>query len=144
VMGIFSWSMRLERRKSHGAQVCHSCSRRVRSHPRRYTGPLICFLLISLGGRSKYSGISSLLSNSNSCENGTHSPRYVAWRSSRPLSLAIWALRQVQMLWPLPLIRRSEEREAPEVIPLRTLYHGLRWNTLSAVPQSFLYMRCQD
>ena len=134
---IFSWSMRLERRKSHGAQVCHSCSRRVRSHPRWYTG----FPLIALGGRSKYSGISSLLSNSNSCENGTHSPRYVAWRSSCPLSLAIWALRQV---WPLPLIRRSEKREAPEVIPLRTLYHGLRWNTLSAVPQSFLYMRRQD
>jgi len=124
--------MRLERRKSHGAQVCHSCSRRVRSHPRWYTGPLICFPLIALGG--KYSGISSLLSNSNSCENGTHSPRYVAWRSSRPLSLAIWALHQVQMLWLLPFIRRSEEREAPEVIPLRTLYHRLRWNILSAVP----------
>jgi len=77
--------------------------------------------LRDLGGRSKYSGISSLLSNSNSCENGTHSPRYVAWRSSRSLSLVIWALCQVQMLWPLPLFRRSEEREAPEVIPLRTL-----------------------
>ena len=24
------------------------------------------------------------------------------------------------------------------------LYRGLRWNTLPAVPQLFLYMRCQD